>query len=28
VRYVGTGEGQEDFELFEPEAFVDAILAG
>ena len=26
VRYVGTGEGQEDFELFEPAAFVDAIL--
>jgi len=28
VRYVGTGEGKEDFELFEPAAFVDAILAG
>ena len=28
VRYVGTGEGKEDFELFEPEAFVDAILGG
>ena len=28
VRYVGTGEGKEDFEVFEPEAFVDAILAG
>jgi fused signal recognition particle receptor len=28
VRYVGTGEGQEDLELFEPAAFVDAILAG
>jgi len=28
VRYVGTGEGKEDLELFEPESFVDAILAG
>jgi len=28
VRYVGTGEGQGDFEVFEPAAFVDAILAG
>jgi len=28
VRYVGTGEGQEDLEVFEPEAFVDAILSG
>lgn len=28
VRYVGTGEGKEDFEVFDPEAFVDAILAG
>jgi len=28
VRYVGTGEGKEDFEVFQPEAFVDAILAG
>lgn len=28
VRYVGTGEGMEDFELFEPASFVDAILAG
>jgi len=28
VRYVGTGEGKEDFEVFEPEAFVEAILAG
>jgi fused signal recognition particle receptor len=28
VRYVGTGEGKEDFEIFEPESFVDAILAG
>jgi fused signal recognition particle receptor len=28
VHYVGTGEGKEDFEGFEPEAFVDAILAG
>jgi len=28
VRYVGTGEGMDDFELFEPAAFVDAILAG
>jgi fused signal recognition particle receptor len=28
VRYVGTGEGKEDFEVFEPEPFVDAILAG
>ena len=28
VHYVGTGEGKEDFERFEPEAFVDAILAG
>ena len=27
VHYVGTGEGKEDFEVFEPEAFVDAILA-
>ena len=28
VRYVGTGEGKEDFEVFDPEVFVDAILAG
>ena len=28
VRYVGTGEGKEDFEDFEPASFVDAILAG
>jgi len=28
VRYVGTGEGKEDFEVFDPGAFVDAILAG
>jgi fused signal recognition particle receptor len=28
VHYVGTGEGKEDFEAFEPEPFVDAILAG
>jgi len=28
VRYVGTGEDKEDFEVFEPAAFVDAILAG
>jgi len=28
VRYVGTGEGKEDFEPFEPAAFVEAILAG
>ena len=28
VRYVGTGEGKEDFEVFDPEAFVDAILGG
>lgn len=28
VHYVGTGEGKEDFEAFEAEAFVDAILAG
>src|SRR5688572_6266471 len=28
VLYVGTGEGKEDFERFEPESFVDAILAG
>ena len=28
VRYVGTGEGKEDFEVFEPASFVDAILAG
>lgn len=28
VRYVGTGEGKEDFEVFDPEAFVDALLAG
>jgi fused signal recognition particle receptor len=28
VLYVGTGEGKEDFEVFEPEPFVDAILAG
>jgi fused signal recognition particle receptor len=27
IRYVGTGESREDFEAFEPEAFVDAILA-
>ncbi len=27
VRYVGTGESQELLEVFEPEAFVDAILA-
>jgi len=27
VRYVGTGEGKEDFEVFEPAAFVDAILS-
>ncbi len=26
VRYVGTGESQEDLEVFEPAAFVDAIL--
>ena len=28
VRYVGTGEGKDDFEVFEPASFVDAILAG
>jgi fused signal recognition particle receptor len=28
VRYIGTGEGKEDLEVFDPEAFVDAILAG
>jgi fused signal recognition particle receptor len=28
VLYVGTGEGKEDFEVFDPGAFVDAILAG
>jgi fused signal recognition particle receptor len=28
VLYVGTGEGKEDFEVFEPASFVDAILAG
>jgi len=28
VRYVGTGEGKEDFDAFEPESFVDAMLAG
>lgn len=28
VRYIGTGEGKEDFELFEPASFVDAILGG
>ena len=28
VLYVGTGEGQEDLERFEPASFVDAILAG
>lgn len=28
VRYVGTGEGKEDFEVFDPAAFVDAVLAG
>ena len=27
VRYVGTGESMERLEVFEPEAFVDAILA-
>lgn len=27
VRYIGTGESQELLEVFEPEAFVDAILA-
>ena len=28
VRFVGTGESKEGLEPFEPEAFVDAILAG
>ena len=27
VRYIGLGEGKEMLEVFEPEAFVDAILA-
>ena len=27
VRYVGTGEGLEHLEVFEPEAFVDAIVS-
>ena len=27
VHYIGTGEGMEDLEPFEPGAFVDAILA-
>jgi len=27
VRYIGTGETKEDFEAFEPEAFVDAVLS-
>ncbi len=28
VRYVGVGEGLEDLESFEPDVFVDAIVAG
>ncbi len=28
VRYIGTGESMELLEVFEPEAFVDAIVAG
>ena len=27
IRYIGTGESNEDLEPFEPEAFVDAVLA-
>jgi signal recognition particle GTPase len=27
VYFVGTGEGDEDLRAFEPEAFVDALLA-
>ena len=27
VRYIGTGEAQDLLEVFEPEAFVDAILS-
>ena len=27
VKYVGTGETLEDLEAFDPDAFVDAILA-
>jgi len=26
VRYIGVGEGMEDLQAFEPEAFVDALL--
>jgi fused signal recognition particle receptor len=26
IRYIGTGEGKEDLELFDPRAFVDAVL--
>ena len=26
VRYIGVGEGVEDLQAFEPEAFVDALL--
>ncbi|MAB77958.1 MAG: signal recognition particle-docking protein FtsY [Planctomycetes bacterium] len=28
VRYIGTGETEEKLEVFEPEAFVDAVLLG
>lgn len=28
VRYIGAGEGIEDFSVFSPEAFVDALLEG
>lgn len=28
VRYIGTGETEEELEVFEPEAFVDAVLLG
>jgi len=27
IRYIGTGETNEDLEVFDPEAFVDAVLA-
>ena len=28
VRYIGTGETMDELEVFEPEAFVDAVLSG
>ncbi len=28
VRYIGTGETKEELEVFEPQAFVDAVLSG